>query len=209
MNPLVVVQLLAVVTISTVDRGEIFLVRKIFNIGIGVISLVDNVRNRRFGAALLDAGGIVLDTVAATAPFVPGGVSSAIKAGRAGKAVTRTVRATAKVEARVEAANDLRKLRQRLDKAQEAAKLRGQRPGTLLPGDLNPRKPLDLALEGDDLAAVVESRTLMEHTPEELLHIFENTRPGTPLPQGLKLDGEFFIFTPESVDMLRHLIGRK
>jgi RHS repeat-associated protein len=53
-----------------------------FNVGLGAASLIDNLRNRRFGSALLDAGGLILDGAATVTPFVPGGASSAIKAYR-------------------------------------------------------------------------------------------------------------------------------
>ena len=53
------------------------------NIGMGAASFFSNVKNGNVGAALLDFGGIVVDGVAAAVPFVPGGASTAIKAGRA------------------------------------------------------------------------------------------------------------------------------
>jgi hypothetical protein len=58
----------------------------VFNIGLGVASFVDNVRQGNYGAAALDAVGVVADTVAAVAPIVPGGVGTAIKAARAADA---------------------------------------------------------------------------------------------------------------------------
>ena len=52
------------------------------NIGIGVASFVKNVRDGNVLGALVDAGGIVLDTTAAVVPVVPGGVGTAIKVAR-------------------------------------------------------------------------------------------------------------------------------
>ncbi len=66
----------------------------IANIGIGVVSLVDNVRKGNVGAALLDTGGIIVDSAAAIAPFVPGGAGTAIKAGRAVDKAADVVKAT-------------------------------------------------------------------------------------------------------------------
>jgi RHS repeat-associated protein len=55
----------------------------IANIGIGVTSLVKNVRDGSWGAAAVDLGGVLLDTAAATLPIVPGGAGAALKAARA------------------------------------------------------------------------------------------------------------------------------
>ena len=55
----------------------------IANVVMDVSSLVDNVKNRKWGAVALDAGGLVLDIAAAALPFVPGGAGSAIKAAKA------------------------------------------------------------------------------------------------------------------------------
>jgi RHS repeat-associated protein len=64
-----------------------------FNIGLGVKSFVDNVRQGNYGSAALDAVGIALDSAAAVAPIVPGGVGSIIKAARAADAGIDAVRA--------------------------------------------------------------------------------------------------------------------
>jgi RHS repeat-associated protein len=55
------------------------------NIGIGVVSLGKNVATGNFGGAAVDAVGIVVDTIAAVAPGVPGGAGTAIKVARAGE----------------------------------------------------------------------------------------------------------------------------
>jgi RHS repeat-associated protein len=54
----------------------------IANIGIGVSSLVKNVRDGSWGAAAVDLGGVLLDTAAATIPIIPGGAGAALKAAR-------------------------------------------------------------------------------------------------------------------------------
>ncbi|MDQ4071014.1 MAG: sugar-binding protein [Actinomycetota bacterium] len=58
----------------------------VFNVGMGVVSLVDNVRQGNYLSAAVDAAGVVADTAAAVLPIVPGGVGTAIKAARAADA---------------------------------------------------------------------------------------------------------------------------
>jgi hypothetical protein len=53
------------------------------SLGTGIYSFIDNVKNGRGFAAAIDAVGIVADAAALAAPFVPGGVGTAIKAVRA------------------------------------------------------------------------------------------------------------------------------
>ena len=55
----------------------------LFNIGIGVASLSDNVASGNIGAAVVDGVGIIVDAVALALPFVPAGAGAAIKATRA------------------------------------------------------------------------------------------------------------------------------
>jgi hypothetical protein len=57
----------------------------------GVGSLGYNVWHGNWGAAALDAGGVVVDVAATATPFVPGGAGAAIKAGRAGARVANAV----------------------------------------------------------------------------------------------------------------------
>jgi len=54
----------------------------VVNIGIGVASLVSNLREGNYLSAALDGGGLALDTAAAAVPFVPGGFGSLIKGAR-------------------------------------------------------------------------------------------------------------------------------
>ena len=70
---------------AIVDRGgeAIETLWDLANIGIGVASLTPNVQEGNYAAAAIDAGGIVLDTVAAVLPFVPAGAGTAIKSVRA------------------------------------------------------------------------------------------------------------------------------
>ena len=64
----------------------------VVNFGLGVASLVDNVRGGHYGAAALDVGGLLYDGVATAVPVLPGGAGTAIKAARAGKAAATAVR---------------------------------------------------------------------------------------------------------------------
>ncbi len=56
----------------------------VISIGVGVVSLKQNLDEGNTGAAIIDGVGIALDVVAAAVPFVPGGAGLGIKALRAG-----------------------------------------------------------------------------------------------------------------------------
>jgi RHS repeat-associated protein len=60
----------------------------VFNITLGVYSLKQDLTNGNYTNALIDAGGIIIDSAAALAPFIPAGVGFAIKTSRAGKAAS-------------------------------------------------------------------------------------------------------------------------
>lgn len=79
----------------------------IFNVVLDVKSLVDNVKQKEWGAAALDAGGLTLDAVVAIIPIVPGGAGTAIKASRAADAAIDAVQAIDKTQ---DAANALNKV---------------------------------------------------------------------------------------------------
>ena len=55
----------------------------VVNVGIGVVSLRDNIRKRNFLGAALDAVGLIYDVTATAIPVLPAGASSGIKALRA------------------------------------------------------------------------------------------------------------------------------
>ena len=67
-----------------------------FNIGLGVSSLIDNVREGHYGSAIVDAAGVVVDSAAAVIPLVPGGAGSLIKVGREGAEVAEVAAKSAK-----------------------------------------------------------------------------------------------------------------
>ena len=54
----------------------------VFNIILGAKSFGNNISAGKYGAAVVDGVGVVLDAAAAVLPFVPGGISSGIKAAR-------------------------------------------------------------------------------------------------------------------------------
>ncbi len=54
------------------------------NVGIGAASFANNASNGNWGAAAVDAGGVVVDTLATVTPYLPGGAATAIRAGRTG-----------------------------------------------------------------------------------------------------------------------------
>ncbi len=55
----------------------------VVNVGLGVVSLRDNIRKRNFMGAALDAVGLIYDVTATAIPVLPAGASSGIKALRA------------------------------------------------------------------------------------------------------------------------------
>jgi pyocin large subunit-like protein len=72
----------------------------VLNIGWGVASLANNVKEGNVGGALLDAAGVVADTVAAVVPGAPGGAGAAIKSGRAADTAADTARAISRGQTR-------------------------------------------------------------------------------------------------------------
>ncbi|MEQ9003770.1 MAG: RHS repeat-associated core domain-containing protein, partial [Pseudomonadales bacterium] len=73
---------------------------EVASIGIGLSSFVGNVSDGNFGAAAVDAGGVVVDVVAATVPGVPGAAGIGIKAAReAGEVGARTGKTAGNAEA--------------------------------------------------------------------------------------------------------------
>jgi RHS repeat-associated protein len=68
------------------------------NIAMGVGSAISNAKKGNWGAAAVDAGGAVVDTIAAAVPFVPGGFGTAIKVARAADKTADAVKTAGKVE---------------------------------------------------------------------------------------------------------------
>jgi len=65
----------------------------VVNVSMGITSMVGNIRQGNYKAALVDAGGALLDVAAVAIPYVPGGVSTAIKAARVADKVTDATKA--------------------------------------------------------------------------------------------------------------------
>jgi hypothetical protein len=63
------------------------------NIAMGVASAAKNISTGNFGAAA-DAAGVILDSVAAVIPIVPGGAGATIKAARLGDKAADVVQAS-------------------------------------------------------------------------------------------------------------------
>ncbi len=63
------------------------------NIGMGVGSLIDNIRDGNYWDAAFDGLGVVADTCAALAPGIPGGAATAIKTGRKAANATQNLAA--------------------------------------------------------------------------------------------------------------------
>ena len=88
---------------------------EVVSIGTGAWSFCTNVWAGQFGAAALDAGGIVLDVGLAVVPGVPGGTGLAVKVGR--EAAERTARGAADRVARLAAEKAARAAREAAEKA--------------------------------------------------------------------------------------------
>ncbi|WP_291529212.1 DUF6443 domain-containing protein [Bacteroides sp. UBA939] len=73
------------------------------SLGMGVKSLVDNIKAGNIGSAIVDGLGVVADAFAVAAPFVPGGVSAGIKALRAADDIVDVVSTGNKVDNAVDA----------------------------------------------------------------------------------------------------------
>ena len=69
------------------DGAVVDVVWDVFNIITGVHSFAKNISAGNYKTAIIDAGGILLDTAAAVIPGIPGGAGAAIKAARIGTKV--------------------------------------------------------------------------------------------------------------------------
>lgn len=77
----------------------------IANVGLGVASFVDNVRQGNYGSAALDAVGVVLDAAAVVAPLVPAGAGAIINGARGANRLDNAIDAARTVD-RVDDASD-------------------------------------------------------------------------------------------------------
>ena len=75
------------------------------NVVMDAKSLVSNIREGKTGAALVDAGGLIIDMAAAVLPVVPGGAGTAIKAMRGADKALDAVNAVDNVSDVVKASN--------------------------------------------------------------------------------------------------------
>ncbi|QTD54236.1 hypothetical protein J3U87_17465 [Sulfidibacter corallicola] len=90
----------------------------VLNIGIGVASFAYNVREGNWLDAAIDAGGVVVDGLAAAVPVVPGGAGTALKILRTGEKIVDTGTDLARA---ADKANDAKKAANAADNAGDAA----------------------------------------------------------------------------------------
>jgi RHS repeat-associated protein len=64
----------------------------VVSLGMGVSSLVSNIKQGNVGAAIVDGLGVIVDGLATVAPIVPAGAGAAIKAARAGDKIVDVVK---------------------------------------------------------------------------------------------------------------------
>ena len=67
----------------------------VFNVGLGVASMANNLANGNYGSAALDVVGVVIDSAASAAPFIPGGVATVINTSRVASTAASGAGATA------------------------------------------------------------------------------------------------------------------
>ena len=75
------------------------------NVVMDAKSLVSNIRAGKTGAALVDAGGLIVDVAATALPFIPGGAGTAIKAMRGADKAVDAIKVADKATDGVKAAN--------------------------------------------------------------------------------------------------------
>ena len=78
----------------------------LLNVAMDAKSLVSNIKNRKVGAALLDAGGLVYDVAAAALPIIPGGAGTIIKTARGADKATDAIKVTDKITTAIGTVND-------------------------------------------------------------------------------------------------------
>lgn len=78
----------------------------VFNLGLGGASLTNNIREKNWGWAAVDAAGLLYDGVATAVPFLPAGASAGIKAWRAGNSVMNSAQVAIDVTRAANIAND-------------------------------------------------------------------------------------------------------
>jgi hypothetical protein len=75
------------------------------NVGMGIASFVDNVKQGNYGWAAVDALGVVVDAAALVTPIVPGGVGAIIKGARAADTAVDAIQTVNQVSNAAQAAN--------------------------------------------------------------------------------------------------------
>ena len=79
------------------------------NLGIGVVSLGGNLKQRNWGMAAIDAVGLTYDGIATAVPFLPAGASAGLKAVRAGNTAGDSLSIAADVANTANIAHDVAK----------------------------------------------------------------------------------------------------
>lgn len=113
----------------------------VFNLGLGIYSLQDNLRSGSYGWAALDAVGLVYDGIATAVPFLPAGVSAGMQSLRVGNSVADSMAIAHDVAITADVANSV--VRQAdsssmsgLQAAGEGIRIHGEVGKILASGDL-------------------------------------------------------------------------
>lgn len=154
----------------------------LFSIGIGVKSFADNVKAGNVWGAVFDAGGIVVDVVAAAVPFVPGGVGAVragIKAAKAADTVDDVVDAARAADKALDAA----KTADRVDNATDVAKGMKHRGPDANDGVAKPHGNADHNKAIDDKIVELEKSDKVEYIRKNQVQVdFEGNKVGNNRP---------------------------
>lgn len=154
----------------------------LFSVGLGVRSFADNVKAGNVWGAVFDAGGIVVDMVAATVPLVPGGVGAVragIKAAKAADTVDDVVDAARAADKALDAA----KTADRVDNATDVAKSMKHRGPEANRGNAKPHGNVDHNKVIDDkIKELNDSRAAKDIRKNQVQVDFEGNKVGNNRP---------------------------
>jgi RHS repeat-associated protein len=161
-----------------------------FNVGLGIVSLADNLSQGNYGWAAVDAVGIAVDTAALILPVVPGGVGTIIKAARGVDTAVDAIQTVNRASNAAQAANQAANIAQ----ASVAAGNRADNLGSVyiraVPTDqIGTSQPFKLR-QGEDGLSVFQGVSPNEVLTELPGHRIANTTvsiPANSLPPGTQV----------------------
>ena len=107
------------------------------NVGIGIVSLADNINNGEWGWAALDVVGLIYDGIATGVPFLPGGASTGLRALQTGNKVVDAVNVGTDFVRATDKAHDYARMADTGPNALEEGTKIHQKVGNALDGSLS------------------------------------------------------------------------